>query len=117
MPGLSFRDIDKVIGGLVKETEFEKEQRELQEVAPQKLNPDHYFKEFTPKNTHNPNDTYSLEEMAALTKASEKPVQSKEVVDENRYYDTYTFEEIAALIAGNYYPEMFKRKRKRRKKG
>jgi hypothetical protein len=29
-------------------------------------------------------------------------------------YDTYTFEEVQALIAGNYHPEMFKHKRKKK---
>lgn len=117
MPGLSFRDIDRVIGGMVQETQFEEDEEELKKIAPQKFEPEHYFKEFKTKKTKKKqDDTYTLEEMGALVAASNKPlVESNKVVDKKIDYDTYTLEEMAALVAGNYHPERFKRRRRRKK--
>lgn len=117
MLGLSFRDIDKTMRNVLAEnqpTPEEQEESELRRIAPHKFDPDAILESRIPR-TGRKKVTYKTltrEETRKLIEASNKPIENEPRPKPK--YDTYTFEEVQALLAGNYHPDMFKRKRKKK---
>jgi hypothetical protein len=93
-------------------TPEEQEEQELRRIAPHKLDPDAIpGRPFREKKTAEYR-ALTREETRKLMEASNRPIENDPKPTPK--YDTYTFEEVQALIAGNYHPEMFKHKRKKK---
>lgn len=103
MLGSSFKDIEKAMRSILEERQpsaHEEEIRELEEIAPYKLQKEELFPQ-TKKYKKTKYTYYTEEEVKALMEAE----GNKEIThtrNADTWYDTYSPEQVAILMQGRY---------------
>lgn len=114
-PGLTHKDIERTMKAVLAERHIRKEPTE-EELYPEKYGNDPNPKQevWCPGNRNVEYKPLTREQAAWLVEQSEKPIQ-KDESKPKKEYKTYSMEEVAALMKGDYHPDKFRYKCKKRK--
>lgn len=110
-PGLTHKDIERTMKSVLAERHITKPKTE-EELYPEKYGQEP-VEEWSPGGVHVTYSVLTREQTRALFEKSEKEVEEKPKPKQE--HDTYSMEEVAALIQGDYHPDKFRYKKRKKK--
>lgn len=114
-PGLTHKDIERTMKAVLAERHIRDEPTE-EDLYPEKYGKESNLRQevWRPSKKKVEYTTLTREQTAWLVEQSEKPINAPLKKDSTKYR-TYSMEETAALIKGDYHPDKFRYKKRKRK--